>query len=74
MENGPVPQWVQHFMQAVYEMRVAQKDYFSLPSKGRLKTSKGKESCVDDFLKKAIGAGAIDVSKTGSEQQNLFHQ
>lgn len=72
MENNTIPQWVQHFLQATYDMREAQKQYFSQPDNYRRKIAIGKETRVDEYLKKALASGVINTSKKSTEQSNLF--
>lgn len=61
------------FLQAVQDMRQAQKDYYHQPDKRRLAIAKDKERKVDALLLPYIQAGVIKANKiTNNQQQNLF--
>lgn len=65
--------WLANIMQAVYDMREAQKEYFKQPSNYRLTHSKIKESKVDNILSEAMKNGYIKpIEKPTTNQQELF--
>ncbi len=60
-------------LQAVYDMRNAQKDYFNQSDKYRLNVAKQKERLVDSLLDRYIKAGAVTVKEQpNNSQQSLF--
>ena len=64
------------FMQAIYDMRMAQHQYFRQPDKYRLKVAKAKEAKVDKYLEYFIVNKLIDTFKVSDKpneiQPNLF--
>jgi len=60
------------FLQAVFDMRIAQRAYYAQPSQYRLKEAKGKEQRVDTLLQQYINAGVPVVEKRIIEPAKLF--
>ena len=61
------------FLQAVNNMREAQRDYFAQPGQYRLKISLAAEGKVDNLLKPYIDAGIIKTkAKPLDNQATLF--
>lgn len=60
------------FLQMVYDMRQAQRKFFSHKTDSNLKMAKIKEQRVDDVLKQAIQKGMITVSSAIVNQSILF--
>ena len=64
------------FMQAIYDMRWAQHQYFRQPDKYRLKVAKAKEAKVDKYLEYFIVNKLIDTHKVTEQvkevQTSLF--
>ena len=71
-KSTEVPKWVQKFLQNVFDMRQAQNEYFAGKTDHRLKVAKAKEAIVDEVLKRAAAAGAIETETPTITQQNLF--
>ncbi len=69
-----IPEWMRRFLQDVFDMREAQRDFFSGRTDYKLKVAKAKEAKVDAFLKKAVTAGAVIPKPPDSDQSNLFNQ
>ena len=69
MSNYPADQT--EILQAVWDMREAQKQYFSMPSNYRLNTAKNAEHKVDRLLQKWKAAGAICDKKIVTQQKLL---
>ena len=65
------------FMQAIYDMRMAQHQYFRQPDKYRLKVAKAKEAKVDKYLEYFIVNKLIDTFKVTEQvkdtQTSLFN-
>jgi len=62
-------------LQAVYDMRKAQQDYFNQPTKYRLQVAKVREQKVDVMLQPYVKAGAIKPTAPPSNttpQKDLF--
>jgi hypothetical protein len=59
-------------LQAVYDMRLAQRAYFSQRTDNRLKTAKIKEQRVDALLAPYVVAGAIKPVATTNTVPELF--
>jgi hypothetical protein len=60
------------FLQAVFEMREAQRGYFAQRAEKRLKLAKIKEQRVDALLKKYINAGLINTTSVSVDTSELF--
>lgn len=60
-------------MQAVYDMREAQREYFKQPDKYRLQVAKLKEQRVDMLLGPYLSAGVVKPKeKVNDIQQSIF--
>jgi hypothetical protein len=62
----------QQTMQAVYDMRQAQKDYFHQPNKYRLGISKNAEAKVDAILQQYVNAGMVKSKEKVQDNQPLL--
>ena len=75
MEGFPKEQI--EFMQAIYDMRMAQHQYFKQPGSYRLKVAKAKEAKVDKYLECFIVNKLIDTQtepeKVKDIQPSLFN-
>lgn len=72
-EEKIYPEWFKKLMQDVYDMRQAQKDYFSQSNDYRLKIAKAKEGRVDQHLATCMQQGIIKQKEKKSDTQtNLF--
>jgi hypothetical protein len=70
MSNFPKEQTA--FLQAVYDMREAQKAFFRMKNDHRLRVAMAKEKVVDELLKPYITAGAINTATSISQQQTFL--
>ena len=75
--NTDFPKEQIEFMQAIYDMRMAQRQYFWQPDKYRLKVAKVKEAKVDKALEYFIVNKLIDThivnEKPKETQPSLFN-
>lgn len=76
--NTQFPKEQIELMQAIYDMRMAQNDYFRQPDKYRLKVAKAKEAKVDSYVNYFVVNKLIDIrsnaQKVMDTQPNLFEQ
>jgi DNA-binding Lrp family transcriptional regulator len=72
-EEQEILPWTQRFLQDVFEMRQAQKDYYrGGRTDYKLRIAKAKETKVDEILKQAISKGFLKTKNDIPDQQNLF--
>ena len=72
MSNIQYPKEQTDFLQAVWEMREAQRSYFSHKTEARLKLAKIKEQRVDSLVRKYISAGVISTANNTTKVVELF--
>lgn len=60
------------FLQAVYDMRMAQRGYYAHRTDGRLKVAKHKEQRVDTLMQHYVDAGVPVVSNLIIQPPKLF--
>lgn len=61
------------FLQAVWDMRQAQRNYFAQPGEYRKKIAITKEQRVDALLKPYITAGLVNTTTPASNQTIMFN-
>lgn len=68
MDNQQFPKEQTDLLQAVYDMRRAQADYFHQPNKFRLQKAKNLEVKVDAILQPYVKASAIKPTVQAAHQ------
>lgn len=64
MNTNQFPKEQIELMQAIYDMRMAQNDYFKQPNQYRLKIAKLKEAKVDGYVDYFVVNKLIDTRST----------
>jgi hypothetical protein len=78
MNNNEYPKEQLELLQAAYDMRMAQKDYFRQPSEYRKKVAIAKENRFNIILKPYLDAGLVTLrdkdtpEKKGLKQLDIF--
>ena len=78
MNKHEYPKEQLELLQAAYDMRMAQRDYFRQPSEYRKKIAIGKETRFDTILKPYLDAGLVTLrakespEKSGLKQLDIF--
>lgn len=74
MSQDQYPKYQVELLQAVQDMRDAQREYYAQPNDYRLRVAKAKEQKVDQFLAPYLKENVIKKKQPQkTNQQNLFN-